>query len=194
MLRCEMCGGELVWDYRTGDVICSSCGAVVDRIYVEEKTNQAEERMVRIGRNASTAPKSYRMFRSVYRRMSSGRKLTINNDSFQSFLKTGKHVGVLEHPVNQELRRILSSDEELSMIYRKIERSHAFSGRTMRTKVAAAMIIRSYRHGGEKEVKRDLGEISRVTGLGKWHLYRITALLLPRPPSEKAQRSRMRDP
>ncbi len=31
--RCPVCGGELVWEYERGEVTCSKCGLVVDRIY-----------------------------------------------------------------------------------------------------------------------------------------------------------------
>ncbi len=31
--RCPYCGGQIVWDYSLGEVVCSSCGTVVDIIY-----------------------------------------------------------------------------------------------------------------------------------------------------------------
>lgn len=31
--RCPYCGGQIVWDYDFGEVVCSSCGTVVDIIY-----------------------------------------------------------------------------------------------------------------------------------------------------------------
>lgn len=36
MQRCPLCGaGRLVWDHRSGYVVCSRCGAVVDIIFHE---------------------------------------------------------------------------------------------------------------------------------------------------------------
>ena len=35
-----MCNGYLIWDYFNGDVICSDCGEVVDRIYDYGQTLQ----------------------------------------------------------------------------------------------------------------------------------------------------------
>jgi transcription initiation factor TFIIIB Brf1 subunit/transcription initiation factor TFIIB len=36
-MRCPCCGSEeLVWDYKNGAVVCSSCGCIVDIIYVSQ--------------------------------------------------------------------------------------------------------------------------------------------------------------
>jgi uncharacterized Zn finger protein (UPF0148 family) len=36
-MRCPYCGSEeLVWDYKNGAVVCSSCGCIVDTIYVSQ--------------------------------------------------------------------------------------------------------------------------------------------------------------
>ncbi|MCD6195602.1 MAG: TFIIB-type zinc ribbon-containing protein, partial [Staphylothermus sp.] len=41
--QCPVCGGILVWDYQRGEVICSSCGLVVDRIYDYSPLRENEE-------------------------------------------------------------------------------------------------------------------------------------------------------
>ena len=36
MIACPECGStNIIWDYRTGYIVCSECGIVIDRIYVQ---------------------------------------------------------------------------------------------------------------------------------------------------------------
>lgn len=50
--KCPSCGGELVWDYELGEVVCGSCGLVVDKIYdygaSKEREDVAEWREVKL--------------------------------------------------------------------------------------------------------------------------------------------------
>ena len=41
--QCPSCGGILVWDYQMGEVICSSCGLVIDKIYDYGPLRENEE-------------------------------------------------------------------------------------------------------------------------------------------------------
>jgi uncharacterized Zn finger protein (UPF0148 family) len=41
--KCPVCGGDLVWDYESGEIVCSRCGLVVDRIYDYGATRERED-------------------------------------------------------------------------------------------------------------------------------------------------------
>ena len=61
--QCPVCGGILVWDYQRGEVICSSCGLVVDRIYDYSPLRENEEtitwRNIKIRNNPKKNKKLY---------------------------------------------------------------------------------------------------------------------------------------
>lgn len=52
------CRGQLIWDYVRGDIICSSTGEVVDRIYSYERPMPKEETLERMMLELKKRPKT----------------------------------------------------------------------------------------------------------------------------------------
>jgi len=59
-MRCPYCGSEeLVWDYKNGVVVCSSCGCIVDTIYVSQPRTSSR------GGSSRAVEKPYRLQRAL---------------------------------------------------------------------------------------------------------------------------------
>jgi transcription initiation factor TFIIIB Brf1 subunit/transcription initiation factor TFIIB len=77
LLKCTQCGGVLVWDYERGEVVCSSCGLVVDKITTLEawsyrvNNNEVEqgrrEADVATIRNRAQSSREYRRLLKIYK-------------------------------------------------------------------------------------------------------------------------------
>ena len=43
-MKCPYCGSsEIIWDYKTGDLICSKCASVIDRIYYADLSETSDD-------------------------------------------------------------------------------------------------------------------------------------------------------
>jgi len=76
-LKCTQCGGLFVWDYERGEVVCSSCGLVVDKITTLEawsyRVNNNEVEQGRREANVATirgrvqSSREYRRLLKIYK-------------------------------------------------------------------------------------------------------------------------------
>lgn len=74
-MKCAQCGGVLVWDYERGEVVCSSCGLVIDKITTLEiggyRVNEVEQgrQKVHVATIHNKAPSSreYRRLLKIYK-------------------------------------------------------------------------------------------------------------------------------
>ncbi len=149
------CSGELVWDYMRGEVICTTTGEVVDRIYdygpVHEKPETIEQRqlLLRSRPRVNIVEKRYRRHLRTYlvaERMIDGKPwLRIDYDKL---FRTGRFIhtirsrstdqalrNVREHGLEDKLRSIIDLLHEIDPV--------AVS-RTERAKLALAYIILNY--------------------------------------------------
>ncbi|MEM3285329.1 MAG: TFIIB-type zinc ribbon-containing protein [Fervidicoccaceae archaeon] len=191
MDRCEACGGTIVWDYRTGDIICSSCGLVIGRIYEHEEERSGDKKAEETcGKKQQSYPKSFRLYLKISRRKP--RDLLIDEERFRAFLKDGKAIRVFAHPKDAYLRKMLEKNESLREIYEGyVEKNPKLSCRTMRAKVASAMILQLY-FSGRKIRGEDISRIARETGVSKWHAAKLIDILgRYYPPLSSGQRSRI---
>lgn len=164
----EKCDDKLIWDYRTGDIICRNSGLVVGKIYdyepAEEEKGFFKGEKKEIGKISFKAPRSYILYRKLQRKMRK-RKLSLNEEMFKQYMRTGKQLMVLSFPGFSE-EEILGRDESLRGLYEEIKRDPRFSGRTARAKIAIAMMVKGYENR----------EISALTGLSSSHIARLKKL------------------
>jgi transcription initiation factor TFIIIB Brf1 subunit/transcription initiation factor TFIIB len=174
--RCPYCNGILVWDYRTGDVVCSRCGAVIDRIFVMERDIQRDEAVSREARRGlPKTPKSYKMFVKMYDRISKGRKnIYINNTRFADVMNGGKQVRVYDSPRNNASKKTVEEDPLVRDILEKVvRRNPRLASRTERGKVAAALLIKMLLIEKEKASSKLFREVASKSGASVGHIKRI---------------------
>lgn len=157
----EACKEELIWDYRTGDVICASTGEIVDRIYLYSSIKEEGEKAER-AKVLNRVPESYRAFKSIAKK-----GFVVNENAFIKFMNSGNQVMVLEHPLTPKLRRMLEKDDELKRAYKMVE--GIMRGRTFRAKVAAAMLIAK---------DSSVVKVAEETGLSPEHVARLRKMLM----------------
>jgi len=46
-MKCPYCGSsEIIWDYKTGDMVCSTCASVIDKIYYDNLCEASDDLVV----------------------------------------------------------------------------------------------------------------------------------------------------
>ncbi len=189
-MKCPLCGlGPIVWDWSRGDVICSSCGVVIDRIYDEShetisKRNSKDEgegkgpggirmRIIREKENLLRRKyiKSIRRI-DVYASIVVKRKgIIVNEEAFKEYLMGLRpRVRILAHEKDYELKKVLNENPALQRMFRLIDKVPKLSSRTFRGKFAAAYIL----HELARDAVPDIDTIAKITGLSSVHVRRIT--------------------
>jgi len=160
-----LCGGILVWDYQTGEVICSSCGYVIDKIYyygpVNEDENEAIWREVRMRKNPKRNPSIHRyryhlkLYHEAYSYVKNKPWLEIN---YEKIFESGKMINTLKSHATLEAEKNISSKNLWRTIYeglKFIEKNYPVAlARSGRGKYALAYIVSTYlNHGKIPDIK-----------------------------------------
>ena len=81
-MKCEICGGVLVWDYENGEIVCSQCGVVQDKIFSSDipgydisTKNSRESRVGRQRVNSNRKPYSHRYKRLLKLYLTASRRV-----------------------------------------------------------------------------------------------------------------------
>ncbi len=165
--QCPVCGGILVWDYQRGEVICSSCGLVVDRIYDYSPLRENEEtitwRNIKIRNNPKKNKKlhEYKLHIRLYIKAQSYVKdkpwLEID---YEKIFRTGKMINTIKSSATIRAEKNITDKKLWKQIehgLRIIEEIHPVAlARSGRGKYALAYIVSTYIHKnffpGQKEV------------------------------------------
>ncbi len=189
-MKCPNCGSEsIVWDYQRGYSVCTSCGLVIEALFEEFlwASDQDEYReYLRASRYMPTVREALALKRSkvVQRELK-------NKENFVSMyekaisrarknvlvdidnLRNGKG-RVFKHVKDQDLEKLVQQDSELLTILKHIvEKDPVLSSRTLRGKVALALMIRSMMKGQYPNIS----EIISITGISRTHARRLLTLL-----------------
>ncbi len=153
--KCPVCGAPLIWDYELGEVICSSCGLVVDRIYdyrpLMEDENQVIWNMIKTSRNPrrNHISRKYRFHMKLYYKVNSYVKdkpwLEID---YEKVFETGKMINTLKSRATIEAEKKIS-DRKLWRHVREgiryIEKIYPVAlARSGRGKYALAYMVSTY--------------------------------------------------
>lgn len=171
MLRCPLCGSpNLVWDFERGEVVCTSCGYVVEQIYVSE-TRYVSETVRSDAKGYMTLSRETKKFLELMKYVKVSRKeLYIDWDSFRQYVRTGRRVRVLKlrvRPIPKNLR------EAVDPVMKVIEKYPRLSSRTVRGKLAASLLALYLALG----TRPNLVAIARLAGVSRTQLARIMKLI-----------------
>jgi hypothetical protein len=172
MMRCPLCGSpNLVWDFERGEIVCASCGYVVDRIYVSNDVRHEPVTVHRGAKGYVPLRKETRKFLELVKYVKTSRKeLYIDWDSFRDYIRTGKRVRVLKlrvKPIPANLKEIIDP------VMKVIEGYPRLSSRTVRGKAAASLLALYLSLG----VRPNLVAIARLVGVSRTQLARIINLI-----------------
>ncbi len=185
-MQCPICASEaLVWDYEHGYIVCTNCGTVVETLYEEfyyaepvrytvknglptvregfVKKKQREQ-----GLRLRTRSKEVKLFETYIKRARKG--VTVDLEALKQLLTMGTtNKRIYVHTTEPKLRELMTQDHELSSLIALIERDPLLSSRTLRGKVAIALMLKYLLHGLEP----DFDYISNVTSLSRTHVRRL---------------------
>lgn len=152
-MKCDACGGSLIWDYERGEVVCSNCGLVHEKLttleiveYRASTSNSSSE--VRKQRDDHRYPVSreYKHRIKLYRRclkMVKG-KPWLEVD-YEKVLENGKFIHTVKSRASMKALRNVKENGYWSMIQEGLEYvvsiNPAFLARSERSKYALAYIV-----------------------------------------------------
>ncbi len=181
-MRCPYCGSlEVMWDYERGDVICTACGTVIEKIYVTNPSPRMNEDLETLKtdiRSFDPMPKLSRTTREYLKLLNelkhskrlSG-KARIDTARFMNYVKLGgNRVKVIKVDlVNTQL----TYDSRVKKVLRIMKKYPRLFSRTDRAKIALALIAISLL---TKEYLQ-IAKISRSTGLSRMHVRRLLKMV-----------------
>ena len=143
-MRCPYCGSDkLVW--RDGQIVCSSCGSVIDRVYDG------------ISFFEPPAPKS-------------GTKYKVAKEEFPTWTNVVYYNGAVVREDSLPALKLIESSEIFLLVYDMINSSPLFSTKTAKTKLAVGLYLydkelfkkyRLYLGVSEKRVLKALSGVKR---------------------------------
>ena len=177
-MKCPYCGStNLVWDYQRGEVICTYCASVIDKIYVSTKPHGewGEEHRRSSSCTSDYVPKlkkATKDYLKILETMSSRNRndITIDTKAFWEYQKTGRRVKLLKRRVNIKY----SSDLSVRIAMDVLRKYPKLSSRTDRAKIAIALLAIALVKGA----KLNTALITREVGLSKVHIKRLEKLVL----------------
>ncbi|ADM26885.1 Zinc finger TFIIB-type domain protein [Ignisphaera aggregans DSM 17230] len=188
-MSCPYCKSQnIIHDFTHGYVVCGECGTIIDELYIEffENTSYEEAKpmglpTVREGLNKKVAramgmyiaklSHDVAVYEKYAKRARKG--VRVDLEMIQRRL-AGDKVRVYRHESEDKLRELIEGDAILrSIIDRIIDRDPLFSSRTLRGKIALALIIKQLITRGDI----DYEEIARQAHMSKTHIKRLVKLL-----------------
>jgi len=145
-LTCSECGSDkLIWDYARGDIICSSCGLVVDRIYCEHTVLHGgfEDKQFRTSRSNYTAIKDASKRVANYERLKNRFKLRPNltfKPEVLNRIVNGEKVPLVKTIVRVDVPSY-DVDENIGAVLKVISKYPRICSRTDRVKLALAKLL-----------------------------------------------------
>lgn len=160
------CSGKIVWDYIRGEVICSSTGEVIDRIYdygpIRERLETIEQRNLLL-KNRPKTNSIERRYRKHLRTYIVAQKMIKDKPwlhvDYDKLFETGKFIHTIRSKsTDQALKNVRRSGlekklKEMIDLIREID--PVAVSRTERAKLALAYILLNYI---EKNTPPDIGE------------------------------------
>lgn len=172
-MRCPLCGSlNIVWDFERGEVVCASCGYVVEQIYVSGEVRHASEVTHRTSKGYVTLSRETKEFLRLMKYVKlSEKELYIDWDSFRKYVRSGRRVRVLKlrvRPIPGNLREVVDP------VMKVIEEYPRLTSRTVRGKVAASLLALSL----ALSQRPNLVVIARLVGVSRTQLARIMKLVV----------------
>jgi len=170
-LRCDSCGStNLVWDNKSGTVICGDCGLVLERIYFNQKHYYESDQILvnypQVLEVSSVKRDSERKFNSLLKKSRNIRNIK-QLRIYVEPKEEGLSVGHIISKESLEALATITSDGKMLKTYTYMEKEGWFSGLRLKTRVAltAFLVFRSNR--------RKLNIILKILGIDEKYLRKL---------------------
>ncbi len=183
-MQCPWCGSRrIVWDMERGEVVCSDCGTVIDRIYVNqinisdpEYLGRQDHQLSGKAGHAPTLSKYTLMYLRLLKKIKSSKRLRnieIDFERFKSALsEDGSQVKVLRRK-KELVDAALSRDRRIKAVLKVMLRFPRLYSRTDRAKVAIAMLALALALGREANARK----VAEESGVSVMHVRRLERIL-----------------
>jgi len=176
MYRCPVCGStQVIWDEFRGEVICSSCGLVIDQIYYTyrtsgEKTAEDKSREGKDNRKISGKPgRILRIYNRLFGSWSLRKGLDVDINSLET-LSSGVYTGrVFRHHRDTLLEKMFDISPSLKKIYEYTSMFPKLSSRTFRARLLISYML--LKESGNGFASNEI--LSRAFSISKNHLNRV---------------------
>jgi len=182
---CPYCGGQLIWNYASGEVVCSSCGAVVEKIYDYSPPLPVENeelwREIRIKRNPKKNRfllkyrRDYKLYREAVSYLRDKPWLEIDYDKY---FVTGRLVNTIKSRATINAEKMISENGLWDIVERglKIVESlnPAVLARSARGKYALAYMVARYL---ESRSLPHLDEVTKIFNISETSYRRMVKLI-----------------
>jgi len=183
-MRCPYCGSnDIVWDYVRGDVICASCGTVLDRIYVTEQYTNPEfvQESVKIRARKKHRDKRVTLtkYTSEYLKLINKIKgskrlknIVIDSEQLRRYVD-GELPPIKIFKRNPQNVKALLKDPKVKLVLEIMLHFPRLSSRTDRAKVALALMALMLLTGRRINTR----EVAEKSGISAMHARRLAKAL-----------------
>jgi len=193
-MKCEVCGGVLVWDYEYGEIVCSQCGVVHGRIFSSDipgyHTSEKHSRGDQVEKSSANTLKpslfKYRRLLRLY--LTANRKirgkpwLEVN---YNKLFETGRFVKTITSVASMKARESIEKHEYWEIINRGLKVletvNPALLARSERCKYALAYMIAKTIETGEIPSEEEVTSIFNVSETSYRRLKLIITSIQSRP-------------
>jgi len=130
-MKCPYCGSsEIIWDYKTGDIICLRCASVIDKVFYADQYETADETII--------TPKSayYDFFRKLERYKQYIDKMEKNREKVRKMVT---YNGALIRESSLDAMKIIENNEKLLILYDVIDSLPQFKSKNSIYKLAIGL-------------------------------------------------------
>ena len=132
-MKCPYCGSsELIWDYKTGDVVCSKCASVIDKIYYTDLYEISDDITV------TSKYVYYDFFRKFKRYNEYKRKIEKNEKKIRKIVI---YNGSLIKESSLNVMKIIENNERLLILYDIMDSLPQFMARNSMYKLAVGLYL-----------------------------------------------------
>jgi len=183
-MKCPICSSDaVIWDYYYGQVVCTNCGTVIDVIYTEDQhpiTNSCARQGLPTVREGITRKRQkeqssrlqnqnreVRLYEIYARR--ARKDVVVNFEALKKMLHGNIKERIYIHKSEPKLREQIGQDKELQRLLAIIDQDPLLASRTLRGKVAIALMLKYVLNNMEP----DFDTISKFTSLSRTHVRRL---------------------
>ncbi|MEM3662031.1 MAG: TFIIB-type zinc ribbon-containing protein [Sulfolobales archaeon] len=177
MHLCPSCGSsDIIWDNSRGEIVCSSCGLVIDVIYEQKTSFNSDLRSTKTNERRVSDRRKYHKPGSIVRAYSRlfgwwrlRKNLEVDPESLFRASEGGYSFRVLRHVKDGELMKLLEVSPTMKKIFDHLTMYPRLSSRTFRVKMLISYMIFKELSG----IPANASIISRAFSISRNHLQRI---------------------
>ncbi len=188
-MECPYCNSlDLLYDFERSYIVCRNCGTVVDTIFVEqfigisngyewEYSKPSVKEAINLKKNAGYISRLKHYSREVkayekYWNRARSTSIRVDINALKTVLSGGK-ARIYRHVFDSNLEEMIEKDPLIRKILEILDEDAILSSRTLRSKVALALLIKNVLLYGEA----DIDEIAKQTSVSKVHMHRLVTTL-----------------